>query len=66
MKEEDDDRREFTPQERAEIRALIISNKRVAWLWTTIGIWLKWIFWIAAGVVSVKLAIGEYIKSVLR
>lgn len=66
IRENEDDRREFTPQERAEIRRIVTAYKRSAWFWTTFGIWLKWAFWIAAGVVSLKAAIGDYMKWILR
>lgn len=62
----DDERRDFSPQERAEIRAILVSHKRVAWLWSTIGVWIKWVFWIAAGVVSIKLAIGDYLRGLVK
>lgn len=76
-----DDDRDFTPGERAairrfmlghtvkeldEIKEIVVTHKRVAWLWATVGVWLKWIFWIAAGVVSLKLAFGDYVKGLLR
>ncbi len=74
------DDREFSPGERAAIRQfmlglslediknikrLSVSHDRLAWAGSTIGLWLKWIFWIATGVVSIKVAINSFYQGSL-
>jgi hypothetical protein len=49
-----------------DIAALVTAHKRIAWATKTIGLWVKWIFWISAGVVSIKVAFGEYLLRLLK
>lgn len=33
---------ELTPEEIKRLRALLKQDERVTWLWSTLGVWLRW------------------------
>lgn len=62
--EEDFDGSNFTADERKRLRGMLRSHERAAWLWSTLGIWVKWIGAVLAAMVAVKVLIWEALKGV--
>jgi hypothetical protein len=54
--------KEFSPEERAALRKMLSANKFRVMFWQAVGVWLKWIFFVVAGLVSVKVLLAEYLK----
>jgi hypothetical protein len=48
-----------------DIERLLKSYERTAWLWTTIGIWVKWFGVVGASLIALKLLWTE-VKEVIR
>lgn len=54
--------KEFTAEERAALRKMLSANKFRTMFWQAVGVWLKWIFFVVAGLVSIKVLLAEYLK----
>ena len=53
-KPERDDERQFTPEERKELRAILENDRRMKWFWSTARIWAGGLSAVAAFVFLLK------------
>ncbi len=50
---------ELTDEEIKKLRRMLESHEFTVKLWATVAVWAKWIGMVSAGVVAVKLMLGE-------
>ena len=65
----------LTPEEFVQLRhmlatwerteKMLVTHERVEWFWATLGVWVKWIGAIGAGLVAAKLLLGDF-KELLK
>lgn len=58
--------KEFSAEERAELRRMLEALKFKVKFWKVVGVWVKWIFWVIAGLISVKVLLAEWITMRLK
>lgn len=64
--EEEPDDKEFTPEQRKRLLKMLEAHERAqdrkAWLWSTIGLWLKWLGAVLATLVAAKVLLEDFIN----
>lgn len=53
---------QFTPDELKEIRAMLESERRVTWLWSSLRIWAGYIAAACAGAYAIQQALSAWIE----
>jgi hypothetical protein len=52
---------QFSGDELLRLRRMLETHEKAAWLWTSVGIWAKWIIAVAAAVAIIRTALSGII-----
>jgi len=55
----------YTYEEKKRIMAMVQSHERAQWMWSTIGIWARWITAVGGAVAAIKIGFADTIQRVI-
>jgi len=62
----DDDDRQFTAEERKQLRKLLENEARIAWFWSSARVWAGWVSAAIIAAAAVQQAVSHWIDVIAK